>query len=81
MLIWKRKKIESEKKEIQDVVRSREVRKCTEKKRISPNNSKKAAPKVIVDDVDIEQQNQNEHIGTETENVSALKFLLAKWKI
>ena len=51
------------------------------KKRISPNNSKKAAPKVIVDDVDIEQQNQNEHIGIETKNVSALKFLLAKWKI
>ena len=48
------------------------------KKRISPNNSKKPAPKVIVDDVDIEQQNQNEHIGIETENVSAPKFLLAK---
>ena len=51
------------------------------KKRISPNKSKKPAPKIIVDDVDIEQQNQNEHIGIETENVSAPKFLLAKWKI
>ena len=31
--------------------------------------SKKPAPKVIVDDVDIEQKNQNEHIDVETENV------------
>ena len=29
------------------------------KKRINPSKSKKPAPKVIVDDVDFEQQNQN----------------------
>ena len=38
---------------------------------IIPNKSKKPAPKVIADDVDIEQKNQNEHIDVETENVSA----------
>ena len=41
------------------------------KKRINPNKSKKLAPKIIVDDVDIGQQNQNEHIDIETENFSA----------
>ena len=41
------------------------------KKRISPNKSKKPGLKVIVDDVDIEQKNQNEHIDVETENASA----------
>ena len=40
-------------------------------KRISPNKKKKPALKVIADDVDIEQQNQNEHIDIATENVSA----------
>ena len=34
-------------------------------KRISPKKSKKPAPKVVVDDVDIEQQNQNEHTDVE----------------
>ena len=38
---------------------------------IIPNKSKKPALKVIADDVDIEQKNQNEHIDVETENVSA----------
>ena len=38
---------------------------------MSPKKSKKPAPKVIVEDVDIEQQNQNEHIDIETENVYA----------
>ena len=41
------------------------------KKRIRPNKNKKPAPKVIADDVDIEQQNQIEHIDIEIENVSA----------
>ena len=41
------------------------------KKRINPNKSKKPGLKVIVDDVDIEQKNQNEHIDVETENASA----------
>ena len=58
-------------KGVQDVVRSREVRKCTQKKRISPNKSKKPGLKVIADDEDIEQKNQNGHIDIETENVSA----------
>ena len=40
------------------------------KTRIRPNKSKKIAPKVIVD-VNIEQQNQNEHVDIKTENVSA----------
>ena len=40
-------------------------------KRIRSNKNKKPAPKVIADDVDIKQQNQNEHIDTETENISA----------
>ena len=46
-------------------------KKVHSKKRISPNKSKNFAPKVIVDDADIKQQNQNEHIDIETENVSA----------
>ena len=63
LLIWKRKKTRSTRKEIHGFLRSREVRKCTQKekkkKRINPSKSKKPAPKVIVDDVDFEQQNQN----------------------
>ena len=52
------------------------------KKRISPNKSKKPGLKVIVDDVDIEQKNQDEHIDVETENASAPQTVfLAKWKI
>ena len=52
-------------------------KKVHSKKRISPNKSKNFAPKVIVDDADIKQQNQNEHIDIETENVSAPQTVIS----